>query len=154
MPGPCSPPWAAPYHRRGAASPQLRVSDADREEVASQLSKHYGDGRLDQAEFDERLGRAMNAKTQADLSGLLADLPSAGPPDGAARPPRRRPFPRMLVLVLIIVIAAAAGHALTHLFLPWAWLLVLPWAWLLLAVLVLSWLRPGSWRRRRRAGPL
>jgi Domain of unknown function (DUF1707) len=57
----------------------MRVSDADRAEVADRLAKHYSDGRLDQAEFDERLDQAMRAKTRADLSGLLADLPGEAP---------------------------------------------------------------------------
>ena len=74
--------------RRGR---QLRVSDAERNEVAELLSKHYGDGRLDAAEFQERLDRAMSAKTRADLSGLLADLPrtarDAGPLQAAAPVP-------------------------------------------------------------------
>ncbi len=34
------------------------------------LAQHYGDGRLDQAELDERLSRAMSAKTRADLAGM------------------------------------------------------------------------------------
>ena len=61
----------------GPGRPQadLRVSDADRQAVADQLSKHFADGRLDQAEFDERLSQAMGAKTYRDLDGLLTDLP-------------------------------------------------------------------------------
>ena len=59
----------------------LRVSDAERQEVADRLGEHFAEGRLDQAEFDERAGRAMSAKTRADLSGLFDDLP-----DGSARP--------------------------------------------------------------------
>ncbi len=52
----------------------LRVSDAEREAVTDQLAEHFAAGRLDQAEFDDRIGRAMSAKTRADLSGLFADL--------------------------------------------------------------------------------
>jgi hypothetical protein len=33
----------------------MRVSDAERAEVAGELSKHFGEGRLDEAELDERL---------------------------------------------------------------------------------------------------
>jgi Domain of unknown function (DUF1707) len=61
----------------------MRVSDADRAQIADRLAKHYGDGRLDQAEFELRLDKTMRATTVADLSGLLADLPgeqSADPP--------------------------------------------------------------------------
>ena len=76
---------------RGLYSDQhLRVSDAERQAVADRLAEHFADGRLDQAEFDDRVGRAMSAKTRADLSGLFSDLPDTGAPavpDG----PRRRP---------------------------------------------------------------
>ena len=56
----------------------LRVSDAERQAVTDRLAEHFGQGRLDQAEFDERVGRAMNAKTLADLLGLFDDLPETG----------------------------------------------------------------------------
>ena len=57
----------------------LRVSDAEREAVTDQLAEHFAAGRLDQAEFDDRVGRAMSARTRADLSGLFADLSEQGP---------------------------------------------------------------------------
>jgi len=41
------------------ATTSLRVSDAERNEVADRLSAHFADGRLDQAEFKERLDAAM-----------------------------------------------------------------------------------------------
>jgi GntR family transcriptional regulator len=65
----------------------LRVSDAEREAVADRLAEHFADGRLDQAEFDDRVGRAMSAKTRADLSGLFADLSETGAP-AVPEPPR------------------------------------------------------------------
>ena len=58
----------------------LRVSDAEREAVAGGLAGHFAAGRLDQAEFDDRVGRAMSAKTRADLSGLFAGLLETGAP--------------------------------------------------------------------------
>src|SRR5690348_12479014 len=65
----------------GADSGQhLRASDAEREAVTGRLAEHYVAGRLDQAEFDDRVGRAISAKTRADLSGLLADLSETGAP--------------------------------------------------------------------------
>ena len=53
----------------------MRVSDAERAEVADRLARHFAEGRLDQAEFDERVSRAMAAKTVGDLRGLFDDLP-------------------------------------------------------------------------------
>jgi len=64
----------------------LRVSDAEREAVAGRLAEHFATGRLDQAEFGDRVGRAMSAKTRADLSGLLADLSETGAPAGPEVP--------------------------------------------------------------------
>ena len=80
MPTPANSPWApgsGPGYRRyfRPAGADVRASDAERTEVADRLSKHYSDGRLDQTEFNERLDRAMNAKTRADFHGLFFDLP-------------------------------------------------------------------------------
>ena len=62
------PRGSTPRRRdRSTADASMRVSDAERSDVADRLAQHYGDGRLDQAELDERLSRAMSAKTQADL---------------------------------------------------------------------------------------
>jgi GntR family transcriptional regulator len=58
----------------------LRVSDAEREAVADLLAGHFAAGRLDRAEFEDRVGRAISARTRADLSGLLAGLPGTGAP--------------------------------------------------------------------------
>ena len=84
MPALFSKPWMREYasgsrastvHAASSASPSMRVSDAERAEVADRLSKHYGDGRLDQAEFNERLDQAMRAKTRQDLDGLSRPSP-------------------------------------------------------------------------------
>jgi DUF1707 SHOCT-like domain len=139
---------------------QLRVSDAERAAVADRLAQHYGDGRLDQAELDDRLGRAMSAKTRADLDGLLADLPEAGPAlapggprGGTPEPPRpaaARPRWRLLPLVLVILLVLLAWRVLASWAGPWgplwpgAWF-GLPWLWITLLVFV--WLRWGRHRR-------
>ena len=56
----------------------LRVSHEDREQVAEALRVAAGDGRLTTDELDERLERALTARTYGDLAPLLADLPAAG----------------------------------------------------------------------------
>jgi GntR family transcriptional regulator len=63
----------------------LRVSDAEREAVTDRLAEHFAAGRLDQAEFDDRAGRAMSARTRGDLRGLVAGLPDTGAPAGPER---------------------------------------------------------------------
>ena len=78
--------------------PRMRASDSDRERTASLLREHHAAGRLDAAEFNDRLDRAFEAKTMGDLDALLADMPgidlyrlpaaSIRPaPPGAIRPP-------------------------------------------------------------------
>ena len=124
-----------PSRWRGS-DPDVRVGDAERNEVAERLSGHYTDGRLDQGEFSERLDRAMSAKTRSELSGLLADLP--GPP---AQPRRQRGHVgRFLLLVLIVLAAVAVGQALLRSY------LVL----VVIAIAVLLWLRYGPHRGGRR----
>jgi len=53
----------------------LRVADADREQVIEELREHAGDGRLTAEELEERVGAAYGASTRADLDALRADLP-------------------------------------------------------------------------------
>jgi GntR family transcriptional regulator len=64
----------------------LRVSDAEREAVAGRLAEHFAAGRLDRAEFDDRVRRAMSAKTRGNLRGLFADLSEPGAPAGPELP--------------------------------------------------------------------
>lgn len=58
----------------------LRASHADRDRVAEALRVAAGDGRLSPEELDERLERALTAKTYAELAALTTDLPPAGTP--------------------------------------------------------------------------
>ena len=58
-----------------ATDPHIRASDDDRDKAASLLREHHAAGRLDAEEFDERLDKALSAKTMGDLDALLADLP-------------------------------------------------------------------------------
>jgi hypothetical protein len=54
----------------------LRASDADRADVADQLQAHCAAGRISVDELDERVGRAMSARTYGELAELTADLPA------------------------------------------------------------------------------
>ncbi len=126
MPSPYNQPWTrgfSPWFTGPQPGQHMRVSDAERQAVADRLAEHFAAGRLDQAEFDERAGRAMSATTRADLSGLFDDLPETGLPEtglpetglpGTGAPaatgfPRRRRHP-VLLLALVVLIALAAGH--------------------------------------------
>jgi Domain of unknown function (DUF1707)/Cell wall-active antibiotics response 4TMS YvqF len=60
------------------ASPDLRASDADRERVAEILRDALAEGRLDMAEFEERLEATYKARTYGELAPLTRDLPATG----------------------------------------------------------------------------
>ena len=97
----------------------FRVSDAERNEVADKLSRHFSEGRLDQTEFKERLDAAMSAKTQGDLAGLFDDLPPL-PSDPPPSPSRRHRVVPFLVLVALVALAAGSTLSLWHaLQIPW-----------------------------------
>jgi hypothetical protein len=103
-----------------ADSPNMRVGDADRAEVADLLARHFADGRLDQAELDERLEAVMRAKTRADLLVVLADLPATSgssfvpPPAAPVRQPvqrrRRRTLSPLPGLLLVVALVLLLGH--------------------------------------------
>jgi hypothetical protein len=64
---------------RGFPPGDLRVSDADRDLALSELREAFQVGRITAAEFDERAGRAVRARTGKELTALLADLPLEHP---------------------------------------------------------------------------
>jgi hypothetical protein len=63
----------------------VRVGDAERDAVATQLREHYADGRLTLDELNERLDQAFASRTRADLNTVTRDLPYISRP--AASPP-------------------------------------------------------------------
>ena len=56
-----------------------RAGDADRERVGALLQDAVTKGQLTIAEFSDRLGVAMSARTFGELDALVADLPAAAP---------------------------------------------------------------------------
>ena len=58
----------------------LRASDAERDEVVSRLREEFAAGRLSQDTFLHRMNAVLEARHQADLPPLLADLPAAAEP--------------------------------------------------------------------------
>ncbi|MBW8482289.1 DUF1707 SHOCT-like domain-containing protein [Actinomadura parmotrematis] len=66
-----------------ASQDDLRIGDAERDAVATALHDHFAQGRLDQAELDERLDAVLAAKTRRDLAAVVRDLPA---PTGLPEP--------------------------------------------------------------------
>jgi len=68
-----------------ASAGAVRASDAERDEVVGKLKEEFAAGRLSQDTFMHRMDAVLQARHQADLPPLLADLPA---PPFAPRPPR------------------------------------------------------------------
>lgn len=70
-------------------SDNLRIGDSERDEAIALLQQHHAAGRLSNEEFDERMGKALQAKTAADLAALFVDLPGGKPGSAqqTAQPP-------------------------------------------------------------------
>jgi Domain of unknown function (DUF1707) len=102
-----------------AGGDRLRAGHADREQVIEALKTAFVDGRLTRDELDARAGRALAARTYADLAALTADIPSGSAASGPARPcapARRRPLARAaamsggcLVIAAALVVVAFLG---------------------------------------------
>jgi hypothetical protein len=133
---------------------QLRVSDADRDAVVTELGEHFQAGRLDAAELDDRTGRALRARVRSDLDEVLTDLPRTPPVSGEPQAAARSRFPPALllgpalvvaVLVAVALTAGAAGGGWHH-----HWAAGIFWwpLWWLIPVMALRLL----WSRRRLGG--
>ncbi|MEO5743692.1 MAG: DUF1707 domain-containing protein [Terracoccus sp.] len=66
---------------------QVRIGTAEREQALSALADHHTAGRLDADEYEDRRGRANDAVTRGDLTGLFTDLPGGKPAFGATSSP-------------------------------------------------------------------
>lgn len=59
------------------AGQAVRASDGERDQVVALLQRHFSEGRLTQAELEERVDAALAARTRDQLRALTADLPAA-----------------------------------------------------------------------------
>lgn len=120
-----------------AQPPLIRASDDDRQRVVDLLAEHHVAGRLDQAEFAERMESAYLAKTLGDLRRLMGDLPriEAGPSrSGTARQRAvRAAFASWIsTAVLVLVIWSAVSVASGHFTYFWPFWVIGPWGAVLL----------------------
>jgi hypothetical protein len=76
---------------------ELRVADADREQMVDELREHTLAGRLSSEEMEERIGSAYRARTRADLDALRADLPVSSTSVALALRKRKGQLRRRLV---------------------------------------------------------
>lgn len=133
------------WTRIAGPDPNLRASDADRERIADRLRKASGEGRIDLAEFQERLESCYQAKTLGQLRELVADLPredvQMAPRASGAPSPWFRRSSLLPILIVLFVIVAASGHS-HHVLWLWVPLVFVFWR--------LSWWRRRSWTGSRR----
>jgi len=103
----------------------MRSSRADRERAIDVLKAAFAEGRLDQDEYTERVGRVYASRTYADLAALTGDLPAGPlgtlapqtvflperlPPPSIPGSGRSRPGPALIpVLVVVLLLVAVSG---------------------------------------------
>ncbi|EGX59549.1 hypothetical protein SZN_12488 [Streptomyces zinciresistens K42] len=77
----------------------MLASHADRERTVDVLRAGFGEGRLEQPEFEKRVARAYRARTVGELALLVADLPQGPVPLPAPVVPMPVPVPRTFLPV-------------------------------------------------------
>jgi hypothetical protein len=87
-------PAEAPQHQSADSTKrpvEPRIGDADRDQAVAFLQEHMAQGRIDASEFDDRMSRALNAKTGSELAVLFDDLPDPRPTSNNNRPTYHAP---------------------------------------------------------------
>ena len=107
---------------RSAPAVPVRIGDAERDRAISTLSDHFAAGRLSREELDERVDQAMQARFDADLRPLFADLPRPEP-TAAVRPAPAYPpalamaFATLFWLIPLLLILGLIAAVMTGT--PW-----------------------------------
>ena len=118
-------PGAGFVERVGAPSAPpvpVRIGDAERDRAISTLSDHFAAGRLSREELDERVDQAMQARFDADLRPLFADLPrpertAAVRPAPAYPPALAMAFATLFWLIPLLLILGLIAAVITGA--PW-----------------------------------
>ena len=88
------------------AGQAIRASDGERDQVVALLQRDFADGRLTQAELEERVGAALAAQTRDQLRALTADLPGVD-----VRPARLTTALDPVLLCVLLCLCPPAGIA-------------------------------------------
>lgn len=128
----------------------VRIGDAEREQVAQRLNAHVGSGRLDLAEFEQRVDAAYRARTRGELATVLADLPEQARHPAASRPVHGRLVAAawgqwLVTAVIVLAIWAATSIGSGELLYFWPIWVIGPWA----AVLAMGTVTGGAVCRSR-----
>ena len=84
---------------RASGPPGVRASDAERQEVSARLKQACVEGRITLEEFGERVGRALVARTRAELDAITRDLPAPLAAAPSALDARRKPVSTTVALM-------------------------------------------------------
>lgn len=127
----------------------VRAGDADREATVERLRENHAEGRIDVAEFQERLDSAYEAKTLGELRKLVSDLPQKSEDArdaGWLGALRARPIRPLIAVALAIALLSAIPALLG---VPGYRHHPGPGPWLLIPMFLLA--RLFFWRHRPRA---
>jgi Flp pilus assembly protein TadB len=105
---------------------RLRASDSDREAVADRLRNAAAEGRLLAHELEERVARALRARTYGELDAVVSDLPVARRPSRPTAPLARAGV-TVAVVVLAVVVVAVTALVITGLLTVWACCVLIMW---------------------------
>jgi hypothetical protein len=123
---------------------EVRVTDPERERCADRIRDAYGAGALSEDEFEERVSKALVARTRGDLNMLTRDLPRNRSRRDAAAAAALRGHAATYAAVnggLVATWAATGADAF------WPAGSIVPWG----AALGLHWYScRNAWRRDRR----
>lgn len=107
---------------------RLRASDSDREAVADRLRNAAAEGRLLAHELEERVARALRARTYGELDAVVSDLPAEQRASHRGVP-LLRPALAVAIAVAAVAVVAVAALVITGLLTAWAvWALIAWWA--------------------------
>jgi hypothetical protein len=110
----------------------LRASDGDRERAVDDLRAHAAAGRLTVEELEERVQRALGARTLAELVELTRDLPDRASTTAPGPPHRRRSARREVRTFLAVMVLLVAIWAITGAGHPWPLWPLLGWGFFVL----------------------
>lgn len=99
-------PRAATVSAKVLERADLRVSDMEREAVATLLGNAMSEGRLTVAEYEERLARVYAARTYGELEPITVDLPKPPP-----RSTKSRLIGQFILTTLTMLMKAICGIA-------------------------------------------
>ncbi len=112
----------------------MRASDEDREAVTERLRQAAAEGRLLAHELEERLARALRARTYGELDATVADLPGGTP----ARHSRSRELVRAHPIAAVALVGGTVVVVAVVVAVILAWLLMAWGLWLMIALIVMG----------------